>query len=45
MGRKQADIKVQSGYMSDSSEDEILNEKKMHKPKALKQMKVLTRIN
>lgn len=39
------DIKLQSGYMSDSSEDEILNQKKSHKPKAIKQMKVLTRIN
>lgn len=45
VGRKQVDIKVQSGYMSDSSEDEILNQKKTHKPKALKQMKVLTKIN
>ena len=42
--RKQADVKVKSG-IEDSSEDEILHDKKLHKPKALRQLKILQQIN
>jgi hypothetical protein len=44
VSRKQANFKVQSGYMSDSSEEEFEIRDKTHKPKALKQVKQLEKL-
>lgn len=39
--KRDVEVKVASGYMSDSSDDEYEIRDKLHKPKALKQVKIL----